>query len=97
MTKFTEYDYGSTDFSQSNNFNSLENEKRSWRASIEKKIDDAEKSINDNTSKSKDEIEKEISSSTKAITDKLDTISSTASTNQSYLQKIMSNLKINFI
>ena len=45
MAKFNEYDYGSTDFAQSNDFNSLENEKRAWRIKIETKIEDAEKSI----------------------------------------------------
>ena len=36
MAKFNEYDYGSTDFAQSNDFNSLENEKRAWRIKIGK-------------------------------------------------------------
>lgn len=97
MAKFNEYDYGSTDFAQSNDFNSLENEKRAWRIKIETKIDDAEKSIKDNTNKAKNEINSTVNTSTKTITNKLDAISSTANTNQSYLVKIMNNLKINFI
>lgn len=97
MAKFNEYDYGSTDFAQSNDFNSLENEKRAWRVKIENKIDDAEKSIKDNTDKAKNEINSTVNTSTKTITNKLDAISSTANTNQSYLVKIMNNLKINFI
>ena len=97
MAKFNEYDYGSTDFAQSNDFNSLENEKRAWRIKIETKIEDAEKSIKDNTDKAKNEINSTVNTSTKTITNKLDAISSTANTNQSYLVKIMHNLKINFI
>ena len=97
MAKFNEYDYGSTDFAQSNDFNSLENEKRVWRIKIETKIDDAEKSIKDNTNKAKNEINSTVNTSTKTITNKLDAISSTANTNQSYLVRIMNNLKINFI
>ena len=97
MAKFNEYDYGSTDFAQSNDFNSLENEKRAWRIKIETKIEDAEKSIKDNTNKAKNEINSTVNTSTKTITNKLDAISSTANTNQSYLVKIMKNLKINFI
>lgn len=97
MAKFNEYDYGSTDFAQSNDFNSLENEKRAWRIKIETKIDDAEKSIKDNTNKAKNEINSTVNTSTKTITNKLDAISSTANTNQSYLVRIMNNLKINFI
>lgn len=97
MAKFNEYDYGSTDFAQSNDFNSLENEKRAWRVEIETKIEDAEKSIKDNTNKAKNEINSTVNTSTKTITNKLDAISSTANTNQSYLVRIMNNLKINFI
>ena len=97
MAKFNEYDYGSTDFVQSNDFNSLENEKRAWRIKIETKIEDAEKSIKDNTNKAKNEINSTVNTSTKTITNKLDAISSTANTNQSYLVKIMHNLKINFM
>lgn len=97
MAKFNEYDYGLTDFAQSNDFNSLENEKRAWRVEIEKKIDDAEKSIKENTDTAKNEINSTVNTSTKTITNKLDAISSTANTNQSYLVKIMNNLKINFI
>lgn len=97
MAKFNEYDYGSTDFAQSNDFNSLENEKRAWRIKIETKIDDAEKSIKDNTNKAKNEINSTVNTSTKTITNKLDAISSTANTNQSYLVRIMNNLKINFM
>ena len=97
MAKFNEYDYGSTDFAQSNDFNSLENEKRAWRIKIETKIDDAEESIKDNTNKAKNEINSTVNTSTKTITNKLDAISSTANTNQSYLVRIMNNLKINFI
>lgn len=97
MTKFNEYDYGSTDFAQSNDFNSLENEKRAWRIKIETKIEDAEKSIKDNTNKAKNEINSTVNTSTKTITNKLDAISSTANTNQSYLVRIMNNLRINFI
>ena len=97
MAKFNEYDYGSTNFAQSNDFNSLENEKRAWRIKIETKIEDAEKSIKDNTNKAKNEINSTVNTSTKTITNKLDAISSTANTNQSYLVRIMNNLKINFI
>lgn len=104
MAKFNEYDYGSTDFAQSNDFNSLENEKRAWRVKIEKKIDDAEKSIKENTDTAKNEINSTVNTSTTAINgkldaidDKLDTISSTADTNKSYLKNIMDNLKIRFI
>lgn len=97
MAKFNEYDYGSTDFAQSNDFNSLENEKRAWRIKIETKIEDAEKSIKENTDTAKNEINSTVNTSTKTITNKLDAISSTANTNQSYLVKIMNNLKINFI
>ena len=101
MAKFNEYDYGSTDFAHSNDFNSLENEKRAWRIEIEtkikKKIEDAEKSIKYNTDKAKSEINNTVNTSTTAINGKLDTISSTANTNQSYLVKIMNNLKIHFI
>ena len=97
MAKFNEYDYGSTDFAQSNDFNSLENEKRAWRIKIETKIEDAEKSIKDNTNKAKNEINSTVNTSTKTITNKLDAISSTANTNQSYKERIMNNLKINFI
>lgn len=97
MAKFNEYDYGSTDFAQSNDFNSLENEKRAWRIKIETKIEDAEKSIKDNANKAKNEINSTVNTSTKTITNKLDAISSTANTNQSYLVKIMNNLKINFM
>ena len=108
MAKFNEYDYGSTDFAQSNDFNSLENEKRAWRVEIEmkikKKIEDAENSIKDNTNKAKSEINNTVNTSTTAINGKLDTIdgklntiSSTANTNQSYLVNIMNNLKIKFI
>ena len=97
MAKFNEYDYGSTDFAQSNDFNSLENEKRAWRIKIETKIEDAEKSIKDNTNKAKNEINSTVNTSTKTITNKLDAISSTANTNQSYLVNIMNNLKIKFI
>ena len=97
MANFNEYDYGSTDFAQSNDFNSLENEKRAWRIKIETKIEDAEKSIKDNTNKAKNEINSTVNTSTKTITNKLDAISSTANTNQSYLVRIMNNLKINFI
>ena len=97
MAKFNEYDYGSTDFAQSNDFNSLENEKRAWRIKIETKIEDAEKSIKDNTNKAKNEINSTVNTSTKTITNKLDAISSTANTNQSYLVNIMNNLKTKFI
>lgn len=108
MAKFNEYDYGSTDFAQSNDFNSLENEKRAWRVEIETKIetkiDDAEKNIKENTDKAKNEINSTVYTSTTAINgkldaidDKLDTISSTADTNKSYLKNIMDNLKTRFI
>ena len=108
MAKFNEYDYGSTDFAHSNDFNSLENEKRAWRVEIEtkikKKIEDAENSIKDNTNKAKSEINNTVNTSTTAINGKLDTIdgklntiSSTANTNQSYLVNIMNNLKIKFM
>ena len=97
MAKFNEYNYGSTDFAQSNDFNSLENEKRAWRIKIETKIEDAEKSIKDNTNKAKNEINSTVNTSTKTITNKLDAISSTANTNQSYLVRKMNNLKKNLI
>lgn len=108
MAKFNEYDYGSTDFAHSNDFNSLENEKRAWRIEIEtkikKKIEDAEKSIKDNTNNAKSEINNTVNTSTTTINGKLNTIdgklnaiSSTANTNQSYLVNIMNNLKIKFI
>ena len=97
MAKFNEYDYGSTDFAQSNDFNSLENEKRAWRIKIETKIDDAEKSIKDNTNKAKNEINSTVNTSTKTITNKLDAISSTANTNQSYLVRIMNKLNKKYI
>ena len=104
MAKFNEYDYGSTDFAQSNDFNSLENEKRAWRIKIETKIEDAENSIKDNTNKAKSEINNTVNTSTTTINGKLgtmdvklDTISSTADTNKSYLKNIMENLKIRFI
>ena len=108
MAKFNEYDYGSTDFAQSNDFNSLENEKRAWRVEIEtkikKKIEDAEKSIKDNTNNAKSEINNTVNTSTTAINGKLDTIdgklntiSSTANTNQSNLERKIKNRKVNFI
>ena len=108
MAKFNEYDYGSTDFAHSNDFNSLENEKTAWRIEIEtkikKKIEDAENSIKVNTNKAKSEINNTVNTSTTAINGKLDTIdgklntiSSTANTNQSYLVNIMNNLKTKFI
>lgn len=108
MAKFNEYDYGSTDFAQSNDFNSLENEKRAWRIEIEtkikKKIEDAEKSIKDNTDKAKGEINNTVNTSTTAINGKLDTIdgklntiTSEVKTNQGYLKSLMTSLKINFM
>ena len=108
MAKFNEYDYGSTDFAHSNDFNSLENEKRAWRVEIEtkikKKIEDAEKSIKDNTNKAKGEINNTVNTSTTAINGKLDTIdgklgtiTSEVKTNQGYLKNIMENLKIRFM
>ena len=108
MAKFNEYDYGSTDFAHSNDFNSLENEKRAWRVEIEtkikKKIEDAEKSIKDNTNKAKSEINNTVNTSTTAINGKLDTIdgklntiTSEVKTNQGYLKNIMDNLKTRFI
>ena len=108
MAKFNEYDYGSTDFAHSNDFNSLENEKRAWRIEIEtkikKKIEDAEKSIKYNTDKAKSEINNTVNTSTTAINGKLDTIdgklntiTSEVKTNQGYLKNIMENLKIRFI
>ena len=108
MAKFNEYDYGSTDFAQSNDFNSLENEKRAWRVEIEtkikKKIEDAEKSIKDNTDKAKSEINNTVNTSTTTINGKLDTIdgklntiTSEVKTNQGYLKNIMDNLKTRFI
>ena len=108
MTKFNEYDYGSTDFAQSNDFNSLENEKRAWRIEIEtkikKKIEDAEKSIKDNTNKAKSEINNTVNTSTTAINGKLDTIdgklntiTSEVKTNQGYLRSLMTSLKVSFM
>ena len=108
MAKFNEYDYGSTDFAQSNDFNSLENEKRAWRVEIEtkikKKIEDAEKSIKYNTDKAKSEINNTVNTSTTAINGKLDTIdgklntiSSEVKTNQGYLKSLMTSLKVSFM
>ena len=56
MSKFDEYGYNVSEFESFNDFESLENEKRSWRIKIENKIDDAETSIKENTNKAKDEI-----------------------------------------
>ena len=108
MAKFNEYDYGSTDFAQSNDFNSLENEKRAWRIEIEtkikKKIEDAENSIKDNTNKAKSEINNTVNTSTTAINGKLDTIdgklntiTSEVKTNQGYLRSLMTSLKVSFM
>ena len=108
MAKFNEYDYGSTDFAQSNDFNSLENEKRAWRVEIEtkikKKIEDAEKSIKDNTNKAKSEINNTVNTSTTTINGKLDTIdgklntiTSEVKTNQGYLKNLMTSLKVSFM
>ena len=108
MAKFNEYDYGSTDFAHSNDFNSLENEKRAWRVEIEtkikKKIEDAENSIKDNTNKAKSEINNTVNTSTTAINGKLDTIdgklntiSSEVQTNQGYLRSLMTSLKVSFM
>ena len=108
MAKFNEYDYGSTDFAHSNDFNSLENEKRAWRIEIEtkikKKIEDAEKSIKDNTNKAKSEINNTVNTSTTAINGKLDTIdgklntiTSEVKTNQGYLNSLMNSLKVSFM
>ena len=108
MAKFNEYDYGSTDFAHSNDFNSLENEKRAWRIEIEtkikKKIEDAEKSIKDNTDKAKGEINNTVNTSTTAINGKLDTIdgklntiTSEVKTNQGYLKSLMTSLKVSFM
>ena len=108
MAKFNEYDYGSTDFAHSNDFNSLENEKRAWRIEIEtkikKKIEDAEKSIKDNTNKAKNEINSTVNTSTTAINGKLDTIdgklntiTSEVKTNQGYLKSLMTSLKVSFM
>ena len=108
MAKFNEYDYGSTDFAQSNDFNSLENEKRAWRIKIEtkikKKIEDAENSIKDNTNKAKNEINNTVNTSTTAINGKLDTIdgklgtiTSEVKTNQGYLKSLMTSLKVSFM
>ena len=108
MAKFNEYDYGSTDFAHSNDFNSLENEKRAWRIEIEtkikKKIEDAENSIKDNTNKAKSEINNTVNTSTTAINGKLDTIdgklntiTSEVKTNQGYLRSLMTSLKVSFM
>ena len=108
MAKFNEYDYGSTDFAQSNDFNSLENEKRAWRVEIEtkikKKIEDAEKSIKDNTNNAKSEINNTVNTSTTTINGKLDTIdgklntiTSEVKTNQGYLKNLMTSLKVSFM
>lgn len=45
MSKFDEYGYNVSEFESFNDFESLENEKRSWRIKIENKIDDAETRI----------------------------------------------------
>ena len=108
MAKFNEYDYGSTDFAHSNDFNSLENEKRAWRIEIEtkikKKIEDAEKSIKDNTNNAKSEINNTVNTSTTTINGKLDTIdgklntiTSEVKTNQGYLKNLMTSLKVSFM
>ena len=108
MAKFNEYDYGSTDFAHSNDFNSLENEKRAWRIEIEtkikKKIEDAENSIKDNTNKAKSEINNTVNTSTTTINGKLDTIdgklntiTSEVKTNQGYLKNLMTSLKVSFM
>ena len=104
MAKFNEYDYGSTDFTQSNDFNSLENEKRAWRIKIETKIEDAENSIKDNTNKAKSEINNTVNTSTTTINGKLDTIdgklntiTSEVKTNQGYLRSLMTSLKVSFM
>ena len=108
MAKFNEYDYGSTDFDHSNDFNSLENEKSAWRIEIEtkikKKIEDAEKSIKDNTNNAKSEINNTVNTSTTAINGKLDTIdgklntiTSEVKTNQGYLKSLMTSLKVSFM
>ena len=108
MAKFNEYDYGSTDFAHSNDFNSLENEKRAWRIEIEtkikKKIEDAENSIKDNTNKAKSEINNTVNTSTTTINGKLDTIdgklntiTSEVKTNQGYLKSLMTSLKVSFM
>ena len=104
MAKFNEYDYGSTDFAQSNDFNSLENEKRAWRIKIETKIEDAEKSIKDNTNNAKSEINNTVNTSTTTINGKLDTIdgklntiTSEVKTNQGYLRSLMTSLKVSFM
>lgn len=96
MAKFNEYDYGSTDFAQSNDFNSLENEKRAWRieieTKIEKKIEDAEKSIKDNTDKAKGEINNTVNTSTTAINGKLGTMNVKLDTMDIKLDTIDNNL-----
>ena len=108
MAKFNEYDCGSTVFAHSNDFNSLENEKRAWRVEIEtkikKKIEDAEKSIKDNTNKAKSEINNTVNTSTTTINGKLDTIdgklntiTSEVKTNQGYLRSLMTSLKVSFM
>lgn len=53
MSKFDEYNYNVSEYESFNDFESLENEKRSWRNKIEKKIDDAETSIKENTNNAK--------------------------------------------
>ena len=67
MSKFDEYGYNVSEFESFNDFESLENEKRSWRIKIENKIDDAETRIKKNTNNAKDEINNNISSSTAEI------------------------------
>ena len=67
MSKFDEYGYNVSEFESFNDFESLENEKRSWRNKIENKIDDAETRIKKNTNNAKDEINNNISSSTAEI------------------------------
>ena len=61
MSKFDEYNYNVSEFESFNDFSSLENEKRYWRNKIEKKIDDAETSIEENSNKAKNEIINNIS------------------------------------
>ena len=99
MAKFNEYDYGSTDFAHSNDFNSLENEKRAWRIEIEtkikKKIEDAEKSIKDNTNKAKSEINNTVNTSTTAINGKLSTMDAKLDTIDGKLGTITSEVKTN--
>lgn len=86
MATYNEYQYGDTSFAESSNFLSLETEKRAWRESIEKKIDE-----------SKDEIEGKLKESEDNVTARIAEVKTIGNTNQGYLRQIMNSLKITFI